>query len=177
MLYFKKYIWCALFLCFSNLVIGQNYNQEDQLLNQLNYSLAKAIEGENVISAIQSGNGNDLIISQFSKEQVAIIQQVGVENILKAVQKGNRQIIEIFQRGDLNFVESALYGNNISSSIHQYGDNNSLQQEVIGNNKSFEITQVGNDNELIQIDTGNTTRGYSVSQVGNGMTVIIQSGL
>lgn len=45
----RKYLCFALFVfCFGN-IVGQNYNVEDQILNQLNYGAVDAINAENVV--------------------------------------------------------------------------------------------------------------------------------
>ncbi|MBL4559985.1 MAG: hypothetical protein COC06_02140 [Bacteroidales bacterium] len=80
----RKYLWFALFVfCFGNL-LDQNYNIEDQVLNQLNNGVVDAVNAETKVSVIQSGDKNKLILNQFSYKQLAIIQQAGMNLIIKS---------------------------------------------------------------------------------------------
>lgn len=128
--------------------MGLNYQQIMDILR----SRVASAERENHITVVQDGDNN-----------LATVNQEGVNNA-----------IEVVQSGDGNLYEGAISGEENLIHILQSGHFNKLYQFVDGQGKELQVVQEGSNLELIQVETGPGAPAYQVHQKGEGMSIKIE---
>jgi len=131
---------------------------------------------EAYINQVGEGNEVDLVQTQVGEEKLnlAEVLQTGDLNVARIYQDGGENQIVLIQKGDSNMYELYIEGSDNKSAVIQNGDANSIIQKLTDANQvNIEFLQQGNENEIIHIQEGVQARDFQVSQVGNGLQLII----
>lgn len=123
----------------------------------------------------QNGTDNGLWIDQGGDILAANIEQLGSENKTYATQNGEKHLLNVKQSGFNNNAITHQLGLNHTLTVNQIGNNNNAlaKQEGYGSHQA-NIYQQGNSNNAILIQSSdNALSPASISQVGNGMAIII----
>jgi Curlin associated repeat len=144
------------------------------------------ILAQNTSTTSQTGNNNDINISQDGGLQDADVSQEGNTNTTKINQftdNGGTQISDVIQTGNTNNAEvdmdqTGSGGNTPGNSayIEQIGNNNDSYQRVNApsSNSGQDVmgTQTGNSNELDQRILGGYTDYFEAAQTGNNNKIV-----
>ncbi len=179
---FVSFLVFSLILFFEIATAQTISDVEDQILSSIN----KRAETFN----------NSIITNQAFIDQVGIENSANINQTLTNALNGNIGLINqsgdfntailnefgsglngsISQNGNYNYAKVNLTGNDISIDIDQNGNNNYVNQEIVGQGLEYDVLQQGSYNELIQVENNGESVGYSISQVGVGITTIIVNG-
>ena len=126
---------------------------------------------------LQTGNGNTGSIKQIQtflyNGNLAAITQNGNLNTAFLYEYGSGLNANVNQQGDNNYLDMSLTGININVDINQNGNDNMINQQISAQDVEYSILQQGSNNEFTQQETNGQALSYSVSQIGNGMKLII----
>ena len=122
----------------------------------------------------QEGTDHRAVVQ--TEESYVRIRQSGEAQQLQLTQQGSNGQLRIQQEGINNQYEGTVLGDNNRLEIRQRGEDNLIQQDLIGNDLRYRLTQEGRGHELIQTEHDPLAPAYEVHQQGEGMQITIEQG-
>lgn len=174
-----KVLLVFLTLQIGQFIIAQDIsNYEDEILNEIESSfIPSLIENESNSVGIRRGmEGNNAEIKQAGENNSTSVDQNGQLNHVIITRSGNGNLDNVSQNGNSNEYNSIVRGNSNTNNVVQRGSSNVINQNLLGDNQSFTFEQRGSNLEVNQVENDLQSRGYEVSQRGNGMSVTITNG-
>ncbi|MFC6097848.1 hypothetical protein ACFPVY_14415 [Flavobacterium qiangtangense] len=113
--------------------------------------------------------------SRVSLNTGVLIQQIGDYNNITATLKSENISLNINQFGDSNDAELLKNANSIKQEILQQGTNNSISDFTYYTNYDVnqQMIQNGENQNITNIGTNSISKDMTVTQSGNGASVII----
>jgi hypothetical protein len=169
----------------NNLKVSQNGDENEAILQQIgnNNALVEQFSEDifNKVILQQLGSSNNALISQIqlgsgSGANIVEVVQDGLLNAVTIDQFGNGNFASVEQTGDNNSVDMMVEGQYNFSGIVQRGNGNLVIQDLTGVELNYVITQEGNNNQVTQVENGEQAKQYEITQIGDGIKIVIMNG-